>query len=343
MVVARILRGMGYDPRVILLASPKAFAGDGAVQFARLAPASVRFEVCASEADLPRLQGLICGAGLVVDAILGTGIQGAVSGFLASAIDAVNRSTAFIASVDVPSGLSGDSLKPVGPCVRAGLTVTLALPKPCLFTPECARYCGDVVVADIGIPSAAAQGQPVAGEAVDASWAAPFFAARPPLTHKGDCGRVLLVAGSRGKGGAAALAARGALRAGAGLLTVALPISAQSAVVCALPETMTLPLPETSEGTLSMDALAPLLEAADGVDAVGIGPGLGIVPETAALLRELFQRLARPMAVDADALNALAGSGIHLGDPAAPRVLTPHPGEMARLTGQNASEILEDR
>jgi NAD(P)H-hydrate epimerase len=343
MVVARILRRMGFDPLVLLLARPDSLSGDAAVQFARLSSSSVRVRIIDLEACPPDPGSLLKGAELLVDAILGTGTQGAVSGYLAEVIAAANASPAFVAAVDIPSGLSGDALAPVGPCIRADLTVTLAHPKPCIFTPEGAPHCGKVEVADIGIPPAAAHGQPVAGEAVDGGWAAPFFNERPSQTHKGSCGRVLLIAGSRGKAGAAVLAARGALRAGAGLVTVAVPTSAHAAVAGSLPEAMTLPLPETREGTLSMDALAPILQAAGSVDAVGIGPGLGTVPETAALLRELFRDLPCPAVVDADALNALAGCGIPLRQHAVPRILTPHPGEMTRLDGRTTAEVIRDR
>jgi NAD(P)H-hydrate epimerase len=343
MVVARLLRGAGYAPLVLLLSPPESLAGDCAAQFRRLGPAGVAWEVLPGTDALPTLRSRLAHAGLAVDAILGTGTQGAVAGWFATAIGALNESGLPVASVDIPSGLPGDGLAPVGPCVRADLTVTLALPKACLYTPECAPYCGEVVVADIGIPAEALRGEVPVGEGLDANWAAPFFRPREMGTHKGDCGRVLLVAGGRGHAGAAFLAARGGLRAGAGLLTVAGPSSSVGGLAASLPEAMSLPLPETSEGTLSMDALASLLEAADASDAVGIGPGLGTFPETAALLRELSLRLFRPAVLDADALNALAGHGVAFRDPAAPRILTPHPGEMARLTAKLVPEVVAER
>lgn len=343
MVVARLLRRAGYAPRVLLLSPPDSLSGDCAAQFQRLGTAGVEWEVLSGSDDLPLLRSRLAHAGLAVDAILGTGTQGAVHGWFATAIEALNGADLPVVSVDIPSGLPGDGLSPVGPCVRAGLTVTLALPKACLYTPECAPHCGEVIIADIGIPPEAARGEAPAGEALDADWARPFFRPREMGTHKGDCGRILLVAGGRGHGGAALLAARGGLRAGAGLLTVAGPGSSVEGLAASLPEAMSLPLPETSEGTLSMDALASLLEAADASDAVGIGPGLGTVPETAALLRELSLRLFRPAVLDADALNALAGHGVAFRNPAAPRILTPHPGEMARLTAKLVPEVLEER
>ncbi len=268
---------------------------------------------------------------------------GPVSGFYADAIHAVNGSGAFVAAVDIPSGLSGDALAPEGPAVRADLTLTLALPKPVLYTPEGAGHCGEVCVLDIGIPGGAVEGLPCAAELLDQDWARPFFEHRGSTAHKGDLGRLLLIAGSRGKSGAALLAARGALRAGAGLVTVACPVSSHPAVAGSLPEAMTLPLPETEEGTLSMDALMPLLDACEGMDAVGMGPGLGQIPETAALCRELHRRIPCPAVLDADALNAFAGRERDLPDHSGPRVLTPHPGEMARLGGWTADQVIKER
>jgi len=245
--------------------------------------------------------------------------------------------------VDISSGLSGDAFAPDGPAVSADLTLTLALAKPILFTPEGAGYCGEVCILDIGIPPEVTSRLPVAGKAVDASWAAPRFVPRHAQSHKGDLGRVLLIAGSLGKAGAAILAARGALRAGAGLVTVACPASAHPVVAAGLPEAMTLPLPETAEGTLSMDALVPLLSACEQADGVGMGPGLGQVPETAALCRELHRSMSRPAVLDADALNAFAGREADLPAHPGPRVFTPHPGEMARLGGWTVDQVMKNR
>jgi NAD(P)H-hydrate epimerase len=178
---------------------------------------------------------------------------------------------------------------------------------------------------------------------LDSRWAASLARPRGDGAHKGEAGHVLLVAGSRGKSGAAVLAARGALRAGAGLVTVATPASVQPVVAASLPEAMTLPLPETADGTLSMDALTPILDFCGGADALGLGPGAGGTAETGALLEVLYARVPRPMAVDADGLNAFAGRAARLKVHAAPRVLTPHPGEMGRLLGVPAAEVAAGR
>lgn len=342
MAAARLLKGAGFNPEVFLLAGPGQLSPDARVQFERLAACSVPC-VLVDRDGLPAMSAELKDADLVLDALLGTGLGGPVEGFYAEAIEAINGSGALVAAVDIPSGLSGDAFAPDGPAVSAALTLTLALPKPILFTPEGAGYCGEVFVLDIGIPPEATSRLPVVGEAVDAEWARPRFGPRPAHSHKGDLGRVLLVAGSLGKSGAALLAARGALRAGAGLVTVACPVSAQPLVASGLPEAMTLPLPETAEGTLSMDALVPLLNASEQADSVGMGPGLGQVPETAALCRELHRCMLRPAVLDADALNAFAGREADLSDHPGPRIFTPHPGEMARLGGWTVGQVIEKR
>ncbi len=343
MAVARLLKGKGYDPSVVFLSEPEKLSADASVQYRRLAAAGVR-TTCAPGDEAPGMvAAALAGADLVVDAMLGTGLGGPLGGRYLEVVRAVNACGAFVASVDIPTGLSGDSLKPPGEAVRADLTLTLALAKPPLFTPEGARFCGSVRVLDIGIPAEAAAGASPVAEALDPGWAAPFFTARVPETHKGSAGRVLLVAGSRGKSGAAVLAARGALRAGAGLVTVATPESAQPVVAASLPEAMTLPLPETREGTLSMDALTPILDFCGSVGAVGMGPGGGSFPETLALFRELYAAIPLPSAVDADAVNAFDGRAGELASHKAPRVLTPHPGEMGRLVGMSPGEVQDAR
>jgi ADP-dependent NAD(P)H-hydrate dehydratase / NAD(P)H-hydrate epimerase len=343
MAVARLLRGAGYLPEVLLLSDPASLSGDARAQYDRLEGGGVPLHPLFRESDLEALEERLSEADLVVDALLGTGLAGPVRGLCARAIAAINASGAFVVSVDIPSGLSGDALLPDGPAVNADLTLTLALPKPILYTPEAASACGEVRVLDIGIPPVASAQLPIAGEFLDAAWAAPFFGPRRAAAHKGDLGRLLLVAGGRGKAGAAVLAARGALRAGAGLVTVACPASSQPVIAGSLPEAMTLPLPETAEGTLSMDALMPLLKALKEVDAAAMGPGLGQVPETSALCREVYGLCPIPMVVDADGLNAFAGRQGSLAEHAAPRVLTPHPGEMARLAGGDAGSVLASR
>jgi len=343
MAAARLLKERGVDARVLLAAEPDRLCGDARVQFDKLEAAGVPWTPAWGEPGLEACRKGLEASSLAVDALLGTGLSGPARGSTASLIETLNAWEGTVAAVDVPSGLSGDALAPFGPTVRADLTLTLALAKPCLFTPEGSPLCGTVRRLDIGIPEEAVRRLTPAGEALEVTWAASFARPRPSCAHKGDAGRVLLVAGSRGKSGAAVLAARGALRAGAGLVTVATPASVQPVVAASLPEAMTLPLPETADGTLSMDALTPILDFCSQADALGLGPGVGATPETRALMEVLYAQARLPAVVDADGINAFAGRPERLQVHAGPRVLTPHPGEMGRVLGLPAADVAAQR
>jgi NAD(P)H-hydrate epimerase len=226
--------------------------------------------------------------------------------------------------------------------VRATLTPTFAGLKRALVTGPGVTLAGRVVVVDIGVPAAeVARG--VSTFLVEAGDVAPHFPRRPRETHKGSYGHLLVVAGSVGKTGAAALAARGALRAGVGLVTVATAAAAQPVVAALLLEAMSEPAADTPAGTLALKARERLGELAERRDAVALGPGLGLEDETQALARSLVFECARPMVVDADALTALAGHLERLRAAPAARCLTPHPGEMARLLGATVADVQRDR
>jgi NAD(P)H-hydrate epimerase len=246
-----------------------------------------------------------------------------------------------VLSVDIPSGLSADTGRPLGPCVAADRTVTFAFPKRGLVIFPGASLAGTLVVADIGIPAEAAARVPATAELLQTEDARALVPPRSPEAHKGDAGRLLVVAGSPGKTGAAHLALFGALRGGAGLVTLAARPQALAMALAGRPEAMSLSLP--GEGPLGEADLGLLLEAARGVDALVIGPGIPRGPETGKLLRELLGRSGTPAVVDADGLNALSESP---GGPAGLKVqavFTPHPGEMARLTGRSIAEVQADR
>jgi len=247
-----------------------------------------------------------------------------------------------VVALDLPSGLSSDHGALPGPTVRADLTTTFAGLKRSLLLYPAAGRAGEVAVVPIGIPeSEVGRGiRTFAGEEADAR--APF-GPRPPDAHKGTYGHLLVVAGSLGKTGAAALASRAALRAGAGLVTAAVPASQQPVVAMLGAEYMTEALAEHSHGFLGRAAVGRVRELAETMDAIALGPGLSLADEAQALARELIVSLPRPMVVDADAISALAGHLTLLKDAAGPRVLTPHPGEMARMLGVTVGEIQTDR
>jgi NAD(P)H-hydrate epimerase len=247
-----------------------------------------------------------------------------------------------VLALDVPSGLPADGTPPPGAVVRADATVTFAGLKRGLVLPPGRELAGRISLVDIGVP----QPEVVRGITtfeIEARDVAPHFPRRARATHKGSYGHLLVVAGSLGKTGAAALAAGGALRGGAGLVTVATAASQQPIVAGLVLEAMTAPLEEGRAGGIGQRAWPALLELVNGRDAVALGPGLGLDPEIQDVARRLVLETRVPMVVDADALTALAGHLDLLAKAAAPRCLTPHPGEMARLLGTSVPDVQRDR
>jgi hydroxyethylthiazole kinase-like uncharacterized protein yjeF len=283
---------------------------------------------------------------LVIDALLGTGLSGPARGRSLELIRAINSEfpLARVVAVDLPSGMQSDSGKQEGEFARADLTVTFTALKPChVLSPACYRV-GELVIGQIGSPEDFYEND-------DSIWLASsgpqlfgkLFAPRVPDSNKGMYGHVLVIAGARGKTGAAGLAGIAALKAGAGLSTVASAASAIGVIAGYAPEIMTMPLPETSDGSISTQALddGSLDLALAHKNVIACGPGLGTGPETVKVVAHLAKHASVPLVLDADALNSLAGGDF--GALAGPRVLTPHPGEMARLTGLTIAEIQADR
>ncbi|HET9491704.1 MAG TPA: NAD(P)H-hydrate dehydratase [Methylomirabilota bacterium] len=338
-VVARWLKARGLRPEVWLAFPPDEIAGDAALKLTALRRSGGR---PALVTDVARLVDALRGVDLVVDALLGTGARGAPEAPIAAIIGAMNAAGRPIVALDVPSGLPADGGPPAGPAVRATLTVTFAGLKQGLVTGPGVDFAGRVEVVDIGVP-AAEVGRGVSTFLLEASDVARQLPPRSRSAHKGTLGHVLIVAGSLGKTGAAALAAGGALRSGAGLVTVATAASQQPVVAGLVLEAMTAALPETAAHSVALKAVDAIAELAAGRDAVAIGPGLGLDADTQALARELVRTLTIPVVVDADALTALAGHLDALDTAPAARCLTPHPGEMARLLGATVTEVERDR
>jgi NAD(P)H-hydrate epimerase len=338
-VVARALRGRGVACRVILACAPSEIRGDAALKLAALRRARVVPILLTDDAGLA---AMLRDATLVVDALLGTGTRGAPTGAVVRAIEAINASGTPVVALDIPSGLDADTGRAAGAVVRAALTITFAGLKRGLVVPPGSELAGEVRVASIGVADhEVARGATVF--MVEARDVAAHVPPRPRDAHKGTYGHLLVVAGSLGKTGAAALAATAAMRAGVGLVTVATPRSQQPIVAALAREPMTAPLAETSAGTVSRSALGALRELAAARDAVAMGPGLGVAPETQEVARQLARELECPVALDADALTALAGHLDVLRDARGARCLTPHPGEMARMLGLSTDEVQRDR
>jgi NAD(P)H-hydrate epimerase len=348
-VVARRLRAAGAE--ALLLGKKSDVRGDALTHLQACERSGGRVREVADLAAWSAARESVLAADVLVDALLGTGLRSAPSGLAAEGIvELARRAEAGIpvVAVDIPSGVCADAGTADGPTVPATVTVTFAAPKwGHVLSPDCERS-GELVIADIGIPSEALAGvQPTLFLLEDGD-AAAAFPPRPAAAHKGHFGHVLVVAGSVGKTGAAVLAATGALRAGAGLVTVATPSSCLASVAGGRAEIMTEPLPETSKGGASKEGLDRLLGLVGERDSVVLGPGLGQDPSTRALVRELVRRCPVPLVVDADGLNALAPElESEAEDTAlerkAPTVLTPHPGEMAvpEIQGRRVPETLD--
>ncbi|MFN2377108.1 MAG: NAD(P)H-hydrate dehydratase [Candidatus Binatia bacterium] len=344
-VVARLLAARGWECTVGLAAGPPREGGDAAANLAAWEDAGG--EVFDRARTMEALRSGGAGFDLGLDAVFGTGLARPVEGPDAELIHCLNRSGLPFVAADIPSGLCADTGVPLGVAVRCRATVTIGAAKPGLFLDDGPDHAGRVRVADIGLLDPAESGLSRQGVVLDPATTAGAMPRLSSLAHKGSRGHVLIVAGSRGKTGAALLAARGALRAGAGLVTVAGVPEVQAAVAVALPEAMTLGLAANGDGSLTRDAAQVLVAAARGVDCVVFGPGVGTGAGADAALALL---VAEPVALvlDADGLNLVSAWGQDRrsalfdarSDSGAPRaILTPHPGEMGRLVERTSAHV----
>jgi len=340
-VMARLLKKRGVRVEVALLGREADVAGDALRNLrAYKKLRGALFEVT-EDAALTRLSTAATAADAVIDAIFGTGLKNAVRGLPAAAIEIINACGAPVLAVDVPSGLDADSGRPLGTSVQAEATATFGFAKLGQVQHPGVRLCGALAVVDIGLADAALDAVPPRAALLTATEAARLVPRREPETHKGDCGHVLIIAGSFGHTGAAQLAARGAGRAGAGLVTLVGPASLYPVYAAGVREAMTATLPD-DDGLLRFDP-ARLADLTAGKSAVVIGPGIGTHADAAATVRWLLQETALPIVLDADALTILGRDPSPLRAAAGRTVLTPHPGEMGRLSGADTASVQADR
>jgi len=341
-VVARYLANAGIPVTVFLLAARDQVQGDALVNLKILEGLGVAVEEVLGEDQLSAVVHRMSRAGLVVDALLGTGLNSPVRGLLAQLIDKLNQVRPPVLAVDIPSGLSADTGEPLGAAVQAAVTVTYGFPKIGQIVPPGRDLVGRLWQVDISIPPALAQDFTI--ELAEAAEMRALLPPRPFAGHKGTFGHLVVVAASEGKTGAATLSAEAALRTGTGLVTVAVPASLNDILEGKITEAMTLPIPEAGGArALGEGALAPLNDFLADKTAVALGPGLGTHPETQGVVRALVRDCPLPMVVDADGVNALAGHLEVLKSSAGPRILTPHPGEMSRLLGTTPKEVQSRR
>lgn len=288
--------------------------------------------------DLSPLIKALSSADCVIDGLLGIGVDRPLEGRYAAVVRAVNRAQTLRVAVDLPSGLPADRGRLLGEAVHADLTVGMAAYKPAHLLYPARGFCGEVEIVPVGYPPQVLDKVAPIASVVEGEWVRSHLPSRAPDGHKGTFGRVLIVAGSTGMSGAAILCAQGALRAGSGLVTLASPGLLNPILAAALPEVITLPLPDR-EGHLTEDALATLEPALATADVVVIGPGLSRDLAVTTVVRRLLTLVTVPLVIDADGLFPFAGRLDLLRAVAGRAVLTPHPGEMARLIGRSAEEI----
>jgi len=340
-VTARKLHEAGKHVQVLLLAEKSELRGDATEMFSKLPMAPV----IASTSELLKTgpARAVFDSELLVDAILGTGFRPPVSGLYAEAIAAMNASSSPIIAVDIPSGADADVMgDQVGAVARADAVVTFTAPRPAHIFGMLTS--GPTVISPIGSPDEAIVSS-LQLNLITAREIAPLIGPRPPASNKGSFGHVLVLGGSRGKAGAAAMAGMAALRSGAGLSTVATAKSVFATVAGFHAELMTDPLEETDAGSISEDSLeqGKLDDLVKGKTVLAVGPGISRHPETSSFVRGVIRKYKMPIVLDADGLNAFEGCAAELKEKPGSLVITPHPGEMARLTGLSVAAVQHDR
>lgn len=340
--LARHLSVRGYECRVFSVGPVPRAGSDAAQQLEITRRIGLALERVSDDADVAAALAAARECHVVVDAVFGTGLTRPLGEPYASVVTGLARMPLGRVAVDVPSGLDAGSARIPGSHFVADLTVTFAAPKVALVLPPASDVAGELAITDLGIPNELVEASASQLHLLTAEDLAAYLPARKASSHKGDFGHLLIVAGSAGKAGAAILAARAAVRGGAGLVTAAVPQEILQTVDLGSIESMTLPLPAGPSG-LGAESKAAVAAASAGKTAIAMGPGLGVEPGTREAVVEMALSLSLPLVLDADGLNAFAGRAARLRERTAPTVLTPHPGELGRLLGCSVDEIAADR
>ncbi len=339
-VVGRYLSQWGAQVEFLLTAKRDEIKGDAKVNLDKAVGLDLPIvEILKEDQIPPRIK-----ADLIVDALFGTGFSGEIEGYVKNIVEMINSSGIPVLSVDVPSGLHADTGEFTGPCIKADRTTTMALPKIGQFFFPGKERSGKVSVVDIGVPHRVVEEENIDLNLINREEVERMIPMRPGDAYKGSCGRAVLIAGSTGMTGAAALASLSCLRAGAGMAILGIPRTLNSIMEMKLTEVMTKPLPDVrKKGALALRGLGEIRELLKWGECCAIGPGLGQNFETVELVSRLVSKLKIPAVIDADGLNALAKNVSVLKECPAPLILTPHIGELSRLNGVPASEIAKDR
>ncbi len=342
-VMARYLHQKGLSVKVFLLSDPKQVVGDARLNLDLLAPLNIEVIHLPDQAAFEAATALLAEPTMWIDALLGTGLNADVRGYFKAAIAFLNAAAKPIFAVDIPSGLNADTGQVQGFCVKADATATFAFAKVGHLLHPGVQHTGRLKVIDIGIPAHIVEKVGCRQHLLTPGGSRRLLRPRDPQAHKGSTGHLLVVAGKSGTTGAAAMTAMAALRTGAGLVTLGCPQGVQALVAQQTLEAMTVGLAETHLGGLSAKALPQILGLASGRKCIAVGPGMGTESDTGTLLEGLLNQSPLPLVIDADGLNLLADRIELLAQAKVPVILTPHPGEMARLTGQTTADLLKDR
>ncbi len=342
-VIARYLAQRGIDVQVFLLAGRDQVRGDAAANLDLLATLQVPIMEIP---DADRFSGAkihLLNTRYWIDAIFGTGLNADVKGYFKEVIDFINAAGRPVFAVDIPSGLNADTGQACGVCIQAAATATFGYAKIGHLVYPGADCCGAVDVIDIGIPPSLEKAFPSGQYLMTGDGARALIPGRSADSHKGRTGHLLVVAGAIGKTGAAGMTAMAALRIGTGLVTLGVPQTVNPILEAGWIEVMTVPLPDEGHGVLGLSAYDAIARTAEAKNCVALGPGMGTAPETCELIQHMLKEIPIPMVIDADGLNCLGGRPELLQEHRAPAVLTPHPGEMARLIQRKVPEIQHER
>lgn len=341
--VARHLFNKGAEVQVFLFSKQGDVNGDAKTNLDILKAIGVAVCETITDASVETVEKAVHASNLVVDGIFGTGLKREVSGVVWLVIDAVNASRKTVISIDIPSGICGETGRILGNCIRADRTVTFGLPKLGLIIHPGCDYVGRLSVADIGIPAKVIQGTDSRTNIITKESVRNLIPRRFSNSNKGSYGKILFVTGSRGMTGAGCLAGKAALRSGAGLVYLGVPESLTSVYGTVVPEAVTVPLQEQTPGLLSKECIPQLGEWMKKVSVAAVGPGLGARDDVADIVAYMIRHAQIPMILDADALNAVAQNVEILKDLRTKAVITPHPGEMSRLTGITIQDVQNNR
>ncbi len=341
-VVARHLHNANKEIRVFIVGQPKDITGDAELNYQVLRKLDIQIDNVNDQGGLMKLEKLIPSQDVVVDAILGTGLVDSVQGIHKGVIETINRLSKYTVSVDVPSGVSGNTGKIMGEAVRAKKTVAFALPKIGNILYPGADYNGELVIRQIGIPKKAIREVGMKHHIITRDHITRLLPERPQNSHKGTYGKANIIAGSSGMTGAAILTCKAALRSGLGLLKLYIPESLNLLITTSVPEVVTVPLNEMRRGVININQISKIIDDSKDIDVVAIGPGCGTASEMSELVRQMIESVDCKMVIDADGLNVLAKNVKWLEHRKSEIVLTPHPGEMARLTGLTIEEVTEN-